>query len=104
MSILVLADLHEGQLAGATAHVVAAAQAIGGEIDILVAGDGVQAAADAAAKLDGVNKVRVADNAVYAHQLAEPMGALLVELADGYTHVLASASTTGKTSCRASPR
>ncbi|MGY2462525.1 electron transfer flavoprotein subunit alpha/FixB family protein [Vreelandella sulfidaeris] len=96
MSILVLADLHEGQLAGATAHVVAAAQAIGGEIDILVAGDGVQAAADAAAKLDGVNKVRVADNAVYAHQLAEPMGALLVELADGYTHVLASASTTGK--------
>ncbi|MBR2512690.1 MAG: FAD-binding protein [Halomonas sp.] len=96
MSILVLADLHEGQLAGATAHVVAAAKAIGGDIDVLVAGEGVQAAAEAAAKLDGVSKVRVADNAVYAHQLAEPMGALLVELADGYTHVLASASTTGK--------
>ncbi|MCH4810280.1 electron transfer flavoprotein subunit alpha/FixB family protein [Vreelandella neptunia] len=96
MSILVLADLHEGQLAGATAHVVAAAQAIGGDIDVLVAGDGVQAAAEAAAKLDGVSKVRVADNTVYAHQLAEPIGALLVELADGYTHVLASASTTGK--------
>jgi len=96
MSILVLADLHEGQLAGATAHVVAAAQAIGGDIDILVAGEGVQAAADAAAKLDGVSKVRVADNAAYAHQLAEPMGALLVELAGDYTHVLASASTTGK--------
>ncbi|WP_404474698.1 FAD-binding protein [Vreelandella venusta] len=97
MSILVLADLHEGQLAGATAHVVAAAQAIGGDIDVLVAGEGVQAAADAAAKLDGVSKVRVADNAAYAHQLAEPMGALLVELAGDYTHVLASASTTGKT-------
>jgi electron transfer flavoprotein alpha subunit len=96
MSILVLADLHEGQLAGATAHVVAAAQAIGGDIDVLVAGEGVQAAADAAAKLDGVSNVRVADNAVYAHQLAEPMGALLVELAGDYTHVLASASTTGK--------
>ncbi|MFI8750730.1 electron transfer flavoprotein subunit alpha/FixB family protein [Vreelandella lionensis] len=96
MSILVLADLHEGQLAGATAHVVAAAQAIGGDIDVLVAGEGVQAAAEAAAKLDGVSKVRVADNAVYAHQLAEPMGALLVELAGDYTHVLASASTTGK--------
>ena len=96
MSILVLADLHEGQLTGATAHVVVAAQAIGGDIDVLVAGEGVQAAAEAAAKLDGVSKVRVADNAVYAHQLAEPMGALLVELADGYTHVLASASTTGK--------
>ena len=63
---------------------------------MLVAGEGVQAAADAAAKLDGVRKVRVADNAVYAHQLAEPMGALLVELAGDYTHVLASASTTGK--------
>ncbi|KIN16652.1 electron transfer flavoprotein subunit beta, partial [Halomonas sp. KHS3] len=75
---------------------MAAAQAIGGDIDVLVAGEGVQAAAEAAAKLDGVSKVRVADNAVYAHQLAEPMGALLVELADGYTHVLASASTTGK--------
>lgn len=96
MSILVLADLHEGQLAGATAHVVAAAKAIGGDIDVLVAGEGVQAAADAAAQLDGVSKVRVADNAVYAHQLAEPMGALLFELADSYTHVLASASTTGK--------
>ncbi len=96
MSILVLADLHEGQLASATAHVVAAAQAIGGDIDVLVAGEGVQAAADAAAKLDGVSKVRVADNAVYAHQLAEPTGALLVELAGDYTHVLASASTTGK--------
>ena len=75
---------------------MAAAQAIGGDIDVLVAGEGVQAAADAAAKLDGVRKVRVADNAVYAHQLAEPMGALLVELAGDYTHVLASASTTGK--------
>ena len=96
MSILVLADLHEGQLAGTTAHVVAAAQAIGGDIDVLVAGEEVQAAAESAAKLDAVSKVRVADNAVYAHQLAEPMGALLVELAGDYTHVLASASTTGK--------
>jgi electron transfer flavoprotein alpha subunit len=54
------------------------------------------AAAISAAKLDGVSKVRVADNAVYAHQLAEPMGALLAELADGYSHVLAAATTTGK--------
>ncbi len=69
-----LATVNEGQLAGATAHVVAAAQAVGGAIGVLVAGEGVQAAAEAAAKLDGVRKVRVADNAVYAHQLAEPMG------------------------------
>tara|TARA_B100000700_G_scaffold20246_1_gene19728 strand:- start:37217 stop:38155 length:939 start_codon:yes stop_codon:yes gene_type:complete len=100
MSILVLADHHDGQLAGTTAHVVAAAQEIakagGGDIDVLVAGEGVSAIAEAAAKLDGVSRVRVADNAVYAHQLAEPLGALLVELADGYSHVLSSASTTGK--------
>ncbi|MDI5936292.1 electron transfer flavoprotein subunit alpha/FixB family protein, partial [Halomonas sp. LN1S58] len=96
MSILVLAEHHDGALAGATAHVVAAAKAIGGDIDVLVAGENVGAVADAAAKLDGVAKVRVADHAVYAHQLAEPMGALLAELAGDYSHVLAAASTTGK--------
>ncbi|TFH85466.1 electron transfer flavoprotein subunit alpha/FixB family protein [Billgrantia azerbaijanica] len=96
MSILVLAEHHDGALAGATAHVVAAAQQIGGDIDVLVAGENVGAIAEAAATLDGVNKVRVADNAVYAHQLAEPMGALLAALADDYDHVLAAASTTGK--------
>src|SRR5690625_1807185 len=96
MSILVLAEHHDGQLAAATAHVVAAAQAIGGDIDVLVAGENVGAVADAAAKLDGVSKVRVADHGVYAHQLAEPMSALLVELADSYSHVLAAASSTGK--------
>src|SRR5690554_3448033 len=100
MSILVLADLHDGQLAGATAHVVAAARQIaehsGGEIHLLVAGENVGAAAESAATLDGVAKVRVADHAVYAHQLAEPLGDLLVALADDYSHVLTSASTTGK--------
>ncbi|MFG6666681.1 electron transfer flavoprotein subunit alpha/FixB family protein [Halomonas sp. HNIBRBA4712] len=96
MSILVLADVHDGHLLDATAHVVAAAREIGGDIDVLVAGEGVQAAADEAAKLDGVTRVRLADHRVYAHQLAEPLGALLVELAGDYTHVLASASTTGK--------
>ncbi len=96
MSVLVLAEHHDGQLAGATAHVVAAAQAIGGDIDVLVAGENVGAVTEAAAKLDGVSRVRVADHAVYAHQLAEPLGALLAELAGDYRHVLAAASTTGK--------
>ncbi|MFI0471390.1 electron transfer flavoprotein subunit alpha/FixB family protein [Halomonas sp. HMF6819] len=96
MSILVLADLHDGHLLDATAHVVAAAREIGGDIDVLIAGEGVQAAADQAAKLDGVTRVRLADNTVYAHQLAEPLGALIVALADDYTHILTSASTTGK--------
>jgi len=100
MSILVLAEHRDGQLSAATAHIVAAAQQIsqagGGDIDLLVVGEGVGAVADAAAKLDGVSRVRVADNAVYAHQLAEPTAALLVELAADYTHVLAAATTTGK--------
>ncbi|MFD2312762.1 electron transfer flavoprotein subunit alpha/FixB family protein [Halomonas organivorans] len=96
MSILVLAEHHDGQLAEATAHVVAAAQRIGGDIDVLVAGENVGAIAEAAARLDGVARVRVADAAVYAHQLAEPLGDLLVALADDYSHVLAAATTTGK--------
>ncbi|WP_280554596.1 FAD-binding protein [Halomonas sp. 25-S5] len=100
MSILVLAEHHDGALAGATAHVVAAAQQIakhgGGDIDVLVAGEGVSAIAEAAAKLDGVSRVRVADHAAYAHLLAEPTAALIAELAGDYSHVLACASTTGK--------
>ena len=96
MSILVLAEHHDGQLADATAHVVAAAQAIGGDIDVLVAGQDVAAVAEAAAKLDGVSKVRVADSETFAHLLAEPTADLLVALADDYSHVLAAASTTGK--------
>ncbi|QEM81392.1 electron transfer flavoprotein subunit alpha/FixB family protein [Halomonas binhaiensis] len=96
MSILVLAEHHDGQLADATAHVVAAAQAIGGDIDVLVAGENVAAIAEAAASLDGVSKVRVADHAVYAHQLAEPLADLLTAMAGDYSHVLAAASTTGK--------
>ncbi|WP_106420319.1 electron transfer flavoprotein subunit alpha/FixB family protein [Salinicola tamaricis] len=96
MSILILAEQHDGELAAGTAHVVAAARAIGGDIDVLVAGEGVDAVAQAAAGLDGVSRVRVADDAVYAHQLAEPLAELLVALADDYTHVLAASSTTGK--------
>jgi len=100
MSILVLAEHHDGALVGATAHVVAAAKQIaeagGGDIDVLVAGENVGAIAEAAAQLDGVSRVRVADHAVYAHQLAEPLGALLAKLADDYSHLLAVGSTTGK--------
>ena len=74
MSILVLAEHHDGALACATAHVVSAAKQIvkesGGDIDVLVAGEGVAAIAEAAARLDGVSRVRVADHAAYAHLLA----------------------------------
>ncbi|WP_227368402.1 electron transfer flavoprotein subunit alpha/FixB family protein [Halomonas sp. M20] len=100
MSLLVLADHHDGHLDDATASVVAAARQIaehaGGDIDLLVAGENIDSVAEAAAKLEGVTRVRVADNAVYAHQLAEPLADLLVALADDYAYVLTSASTNGK--------
>ncbi|WP_158773065.1 electron transfer flavoprotein subunit alpha/FixB family protein [Cobetia sp. L2A1] len=96
MSILVIADHHDGQLTGTTANVVAAATAIGGDIDVLVAGEGVAAVAEQAATLAGVNRVRVADNAAYAHQLAENISALVVVLAGDYSHVLSGASTNAK--------
>ncbi|WP_151710141.1 FAD-binding protein [Acinetobacter brisouii] len=96
MSILVIAEHDNQTLNGATLNVVAAAQKIGGDITILVAGSGAQAVADAAAKVEGVSKVLLADNAAYAHQLAENIAALVADLGKGYSHILAAATTTGK--------
>lgn len=96
MSILVIAEHDNAHLKGATLNTVAAAAAIGGEIHVLVAGAGCAAVADAAAKVAGVSKVLVADSPAYQHALAEPLAALVVSLADGYSHVLAPATTSGK--------
>ena len=96
MSILVIADHDNGSLKPVTLNVLAAATAIGGDIDVLVAGEGCGAAADAAAKAAGVAKVLVADNAAYGHQLAENLSLLVADLGKGYSHILTSAGTTGK--------
>ncbi|MBB3101850.1 electron transfer flavoprotein subunit alpha/FixB family protein [Azomonas macrocytogenes] len=96
MAILVIAEHDNAVLAAATLNTVTAAQAIGGDIHVLVAGSGCTAAAEAAAKIDGVSKVLVADDAIYAHQLPENIAPLIVGLAKGYSHVLAPASTNGK--------
>jgi len=96
MAILVIADHDNANLFGATLNTVAAAQAIGGDIHVLVAGQNAQPVADAAAKVAGVSKVLLADNAAYAHQLPENVAPLVVELAANYSHVLAAASTNGK--------
>jgi electron transfer flavoprotein alpha subunit len=96
MSILVYAEHDNASLKGATLNTITAARAIGGDIHVLVAGQGCQGAADAAAKVEGVSKVLVADNAAYAHQLAENVSALVAELGKGYSHVLAPATTNGK--------
>ncbi|MBB3046427.1 electron transfer flavoprotein alpha subunit [Litorivivens lipolytica] len=96
MSILVVAEHDNTEIKGATLSTVAAAKAIGGDIAVLVAGEGCGAAGEAAAKIDGVAKVLVADNAAYGHQLAENLGELVAELGKDYGHVLAPATTTGK--------
>ncbi|MCH7383801.1 FAD-binding protein [Acinetobacter dispersus] len=97
MSILVIADHNNQTLNGATLNVVAAAQKIGGDITVLVAGSGAQAVADAAAKVAGVSKVLLADNAAYANQLAENVAGLVADIAKGgYKYVLAASTTTSK--------
>ena len=96
MTVLIVAEHDNSTLNSATARAVAAAQKIGGAVHVLVAGSGCRAVGDAAAKLDGVAKVLVADNGVYAHQLAEPVSELIAHLAGGYSHIGAAATTTGK--------
>ncbi|OIQ48342.1 MAG: electron transfer flavoprotein subunit alpha [Gammaproteobacteria bacterium MedPE] len=96
MTILVIAEHNNDALKTDTHKVVAAAAAIGGDIDVLVAGANCGAVAEQAAKLTGVSKVLVADNACYEHQLAENLGLLVADLGKGYSHILAAASTTGK--------
>jgi len=96
MSVLVLAEHDNHDLKPATLHTVAAAQAIGGGIDILVAGQGCGAAAQAAAKISSVNKVLVADDEAYAHPVAEDLAKLILPLAKSHSHLLAPATTFGK--------
>ncbi|MCO8098676.1 FAD-binding protein [Acinetobacter indicus] len=96
MSILVIAEHDNKALNGATLNVVAAAQKIGGDITVLVAGSGAQSVADQAAKVAGVSKVLLADDAAYANQLAENVAKLVAELGKGYSHILAASTTTGK--------
>ncbi len=96
MSILIITEHDNQSLKPVTLNLVTAAQQIGGDIDLLVAGENAQAAADAAAAIAGVRKVILADNAAYAHQLAENLSKLVVELAEGYSHILAPGTTTGK--------
>ena len=96
MTILVLAEHEAGSLKGATLNTVSAAAKIGGDIHVLVAGDSVGSIAAEAAKISGVAKVLCAEAACYAHHLAEPLAALIVSLAGGYSHILAPATTSGK--------
>ena len=96
MAALVLAEHDNAVLKEATLHTVTAALACGGPVTLLVAGSNCAAVAEAAAQVAGVDSVIHVDDAHYEHPLAEPVADLLVALADGYTHLLAPATTYGK--------
>jgi electron transfer flavoprotein alpha subunit len=96
MSILVIAEHDNASLKGATLNAVTAASKMGGEVHILVAGAGCQAVAEAAAKVVGVAKVKLADAAHYADQAAENIAALIVANAAGYSHIVAPATSHAK--------
>jgi electron transfer flavoprotein alpha subunit len=96
MASLVIAEHDNAVLKDATHKTVTAAAQVGAPVHVLVAGENCAAVADAAAKIAGVEKVLLADNAAYARQLAEPMEALILTIADKYEAILAPATTTGK--------
>ncbi len=96
MSVLVIAEHDNAALKPATLSAVTAAQAIGQTVVVLVAGAGCAAVATAAADVAGVSKVLVADNSAYEHQLPESVALLVAEMGKSYTHILATATTSGK--------
>jgi electron transfer flavoprotein alpha subunit len=96
MTTLLIAEHDNASLKDATAKAMTAAKALGGDVHILVAGKNAKAVADAAAKLEGANKVLLADGEIYEHQLAEPLAALVVSLAKDYDAIVAPATTTAK--------
>jgi electron transfer flavoprotein alpha subunit len=96
MATLLLAEHDNKSLKDATAKALTAAKALGGDVHVLVAGKDARGVADAAAKLDGVSKVLLAEGGSYEHMLAEPLAALIVSLAPAYDAIVAAATTTGK--------
>ena len=96
MSVLVVAEHDNESLGSATLNTITAASQLSDDVQVLVAGENCAAAADAAAKVAGVSKVRCADDARYAHGLAENLAALVVSVAGDYSHVLTPADKFGK--------
>ncbi len=96
MAILLLAEHDNSSVSDQTAKALTAANSIGGDIHVLVAGSGAKTAADAVAKLDGVSKVLLADSGDLANSLAEPLADLIVSLADSYDTIIAPATASAK--------
>ncbi|GAA69638.1 electron transfer flavoprotein subunit alpha/FixB family protein [Pseudoalteromonas sp. BSi20429] len=96
MKTLVIAEHDNGALKPETSKTINAALKMGFPVDVLIAGKSLSAMSSQVASIDGVANVLVADNSVYEHQLAESMTDLVLSLSDTYSHIVASATTTGK--------
>ncbi|MFT0860429.1 electron transfer flavoprotein subunit alpha/FixB family protein [Ancylobacter sp. G4_0304] len=96
MATLLLAEHDDAHLNPVTARALTAALALGAPVHVLVASGNARAAAEAAARLDGVAEVLLADSPLYAHRLAEPLAALIVALSGGYDAILAPSTAVGK--------
>ena len=96
MTTLLVAEHADGVLKDTTHKALTAAKALGADVHVLVAGNSARSVADAAAELDGVNKVLLTEHPSYQHMLAEPLAALVVSLAPGYAAIVAPATTSGK--------
>jgi electron transfer flavoprotein alpha subunit len=96
MAALVIAEHDNAEIKAATLNTVAAAVALGDEVDLLVAGAACTAAAEQGATIPGLRKVLCADDAALEHQLAENLAPLIAGLAEGYSHLLAPSDTFGK--------
>jgi electron transfer flavoprotein alpha subunit len=96
MAVLLIGEVTDGTLAlDATAKAVTAAKQLG-DVTVLCTGASAKAAADEAAKIAGVSKVLVAEDALYGHRLAEPVAALIASMASGYSHIVAPSTTDAK--------
>ncbi|RBW44959.1 electron transfer flavoprotein subunit alpha/FixB family protein [Psychromonas sp. B3M02] len=96
MTILIIAEHDNSSLKEITLNTITAATEIGGDIDLLIAGETCTAAAEAAAKISGITRVLVADKPCYNGQLAENVAALIMSIASNYTHILAPSTANGK--------
>ncbi|MCF2846928.1 FAD-binding protein [Pseudoalteromonas sp. ACER1] len=96
MKTLVIAEHDKGVLKPETNKTITAAVKLGFDVDLLLAGENLSAMSEQAASIAGVSNVLIADDAAYANQLAENLADLVLSLADNYSHIVASATTTGK--------
>ncbi|UDQ91070.1 electron transfer flavoprotein subunit alpha/FixB family protein [Xanthobacter autotrophicus] len=96
MAVLLIAEHDNSALNGVTAKALTAAAALGSPVHVLVAGQNAKGVAEAAAKLSGVEKVLLADDALYAHRLAEPLAALVVSLAGSYDAIVGPSNASAK--------